>query len=115
MDHCLLLRTTSTTSRGRANWYPILPSRLPAFPLPPAGTMKPTDLPCDVVYAEREILRELWLAESRELLVTNGISGYASLTLAASLTRSYHGLLIAALRSPLDRTLLLTNLNDAVV
>ncbi|CDF41427.1 Glycogen debranching enzyme, partial [Chondrus crispus] len=77
--------------------------------------MQPTDLPCDVVYAGREILGELSLAESRELLVTNGIGGYASLTLAASLTRSYHGLLIAALRPPLDRTLLLTNLNDAVV
>ena len=99
--------------------YLVSPFRLPAFPPSlsplPASIMKPTDLPCDVVYAGREILGELSLAESRELLVTNGIGGYASLTLAASLTRSYHGLLIAALRPPLDRTLLLTNLNDAVV
>lgn len=77
--------------------------------------MKPTELPYDVVYAGREVLGELSLAESREILLTNGIGGYASLTLAGSLTRSYHGLLIAALRPPLDRTLLLTKLNDAVL
>lgn len=76
--------------------------------------MKCTELPTDVVYAGREILGELALAESREILLTNGIGGYASLTLAGSLTRSYHGLLIAALRPPLDRTLLLSKLNDAV-
>lgn len=77
--------------------------------------MKPTELPYDVVYAGREILGELSLAESREVLLTNGIGGYGSLTLAGSLTRSYHGLLVAALRPPLDRTLLLTKLNDAVL
>lgn len=77
--------------------------------------MKPlSDLPQDVVYAGREVLGELALAESREVLLTNGMGGYASLTLAGSLTRSYHGLLIAALRPPLDRTLLLAKLNDTV-
>lgn len=74
-----------------------------------------TDLPVDVVYAGREILGELNLAESREFLLTNGIGGYSSLTLANSITRSYHGLLIAALRPPLDRTLLLTKLNETVL
>lgn len=77
--------------------------------------MRPTDLPVDVVYAGREILGELHLAESREFLLTNGIGGYASMTLANSLTRSYHGLLIAALRPPLDRTLLLSKLNETVL
>lgn len=76
--------------------------------------MRSAELPTDVVYAGRDILGELALAESREILLTNGIGGYASLTLAGSLTRSYHGLLIAALRPPLDRTLLLSKLNDSV-
>lgn len=76
--------------------------------------MKPAEIPTDVVYVGREILGQLSQAESREFLLTNGIGGYSSLTLAASLTRSYHGLLIAALRPPLDRTLLLSKLNDAV-
>lgn len=77
--------------------------------------MKPTDLPEGVVYAGREVLGDLFAAEARELLLTNGIGGYASFTLANSLTRSYHGLLIAALRPPLDRTLLLTKLNETVL
>lgn len=77
--------------------------------------MKPTDLPVNVVYVGREILGELPLAESREYLATNGIGGYVSMTLANSLTRSYHGLLIAALRPPLDRTLLLSKLNETVI
>lgn len=77
--------------------------------------MKPTDLPEGVVYAGREVLGDLYTAEARELLITNGIGGYSSFTLANSLTRSYHGLLIAALRPPLDRTLLLTKLNETVL
>lgn len=79
-----------------------------------APIMRSTDLPVDVVYAGRDILGELCMAESRELLLTNGIGGYASMTLANSLTRSYHGLLVAALRPPLDRTLLLSKLNETV-
>ncbi|MGC8495007.1 MAG: glycogen debranching enzyme N-terminal domain-containing protein [Syntrophobacteraceae bacterium] len=33
-----------------------------------------------------------------EWLVTNGLGGYASGTVAGAITRRYHGLLIAALR-----------------
>ncbi|NJP12555.1 MAG: glycogen debranching protein [Leptolyngbyaceae cyanobacterium RU_5_1] len=63
----------------------------------------------------REICGELELAESREWLVTNGIGGYASGTVAGLLTRCYHGLLVAALKPPLGRTLLLAKLDDTVV
>jgi len=45
----------------------------------------------------REICCELGLAERREWLVTNGIGGYASGTVAGLLTRRYRGLLVAAL------------------
>ncbi|MGD0475372.1 MAG: amylo-alpha-1,6-glucosidase [Candidatus Velthaea sp.] len=44
-------------------------------------------------------------AESREWLVTNGRGGYASGTVAGTLTRCYHGLLIAALAPPVERRL----------
>jgi predicted glycogen debranching enzyme len=43
----------------------------------------------------------------REWLVTNGLGGYASGTLAGVPTRRYHGLLVAALPAPLGRTLML--------
>jgi predicted glycogen debranching enzyme len=62
----------------------------------------------------REVCGDLAAAEVREWLVTNGLGGYASGTLAGSLTRRYHGLLIAALQPPLGRTLLLTGFDETV-
>ncbi len=62
----------------------------------------------------REVCGNLAVAESREWLVANGIGGYASGTIAGTLTRRYHGLLIAALQPPLGRTLLLTKLEETV-
>lgn len=49
---------------------------------------------------------------SREWLVTNGLGGYAAGTLAGVPTRRYHGLLIAALPTPLGRTLLMPYLSE---
>ncbi|BCL34493.1 amylo-alpha-1,6-glucosidase [Nostoc sp. MS1] len=63
----------------------------------------------------REICGYLNTAESREWLVTNGIGGYASGTVAGLLTRRYHGLLVAALQPPLGRTLLLAKLDETVL
>ncbi|MBR8833014.1 MAG: amylo-alpha-1,6-glucosidase [Stigonema ocellatum SAG 48.90 = DSM 106950] len=60
----------------------------------------------------RETCCNLNIAETREWLVTNGIGGYASGTVAGLLTRRYHGLLVAALKPPLERTLLLTKLDE---
>ncbi len=63
----------------------------------------------------REICNNLNTAESREWLVTNGIGGYASGTVAGLLTRRYHGLLVATLQPPLGRTLLLAKLDETVL
>ena len=49
---------------------------------------------------------------SREWLVTNGLGGYASGTVAGVLTRRYHGLLIAGLPNPLGRTMMLNGLAE---
>ena len=62
----------------------------------------------------REVCNNLAIAQSREWLVTNGIGGYASGTISGILTRCYHGLLIAALKPPVARTLLLTKLEEIV-
>ncbi|MBN1261270.1 MAG: glycogen debranching enzyme family protein [Anaerolineae bacterium] len=62
----------------------------------------------------REICTNLNEASQREWLVTNGIGGYASGTVAGILTRRYHGLLIAALNPPVGRTLLLSKLEETV-
>src|ERR1044072_1187524 len=45
-----------------------------------------------------------------EWLVTNGVGGYASGTVAGTSTRRFHGLLIAALPTPFGRTLMLNAL-----
>jgi predicted glycogen debranching enzyme len=62
----------------------------------------------------REICGNLAAAESREWLVTNGIGGYASGTVAGSQTRRYHGLLVAALQPPVGRTQLVSAIDEIV-
>jgi predicted glycogen debranching enzyme len=62
----------------------------------------------------REVCGQLEIAESREWLVTNGLGGYASGTVAGTTTRRYHGLLVAALQPPVQRTVLVNGLDEAV-
>ncbi len=62
----------------------------------------------------REICGRLETAESREWLCANGIGGFASGTVAGLLTRRYHGLLVAALKPPLGRTLLAAKVEETV-
>jgi predicted glycogen debranching enzyme len=52
----------------------------------------------------REVCGEVATAERREWLCANGLGGFASGTVAGTLTRRYHGLLVAALVPPLGRT-----------
>jgi predicted glycogen debranching enzyme len=49
-----------------------------------------------------------------EWLVTNGLGGYASSTVLGVNTRKYHGLLVAALHPPGDRTVCLAKLDEEV-
>lgn len=51
-------------------------------------------------------------AIEKEWLETNGIGGYASSTIIGANTRRYHGLLMAATRPPLGRTLLLSKVEE---
>lgn len=62
----------------------------------------------------REVLGDLRAACRREWLVTNGLGGYASGTVCGLTTRRYHGLLVAALRPPLERSMLLSRLLETV-
>jgi predicted glycogen debranching enzyme len=50
----------------------------------------------------------------REWLITNGLGGYASGTVAGVLTRRFHGMLIAALPSPLGRVVMWNHLLERV-
>jgi 4-alpha-glucanotransferase len=62
--------------------------------------------PCPIRFT-RAICGDLVQAERREWWIANGLGGYAGGTIAGSLTRRYHGLLIAPIASPLGRRLIL--------
>ncbi|HXC62118.1 MAG TPA: glycogen debranching enzyme N-terminal domain-containing protein, partial [Nitrospiria bacterium] len=59
-----------------------------------------------------DILQDYEKASKREWLVTNGIGGYSSSSLAGSNTRKYHGLLVAALSPPTGRVVTLSKLEE---
>ncbi len=50
----------------------------------------------------------------KEWLVTNGLGGYASGSLAGVITRGFHGYLVAALATPLGRIMMLNDLIERV-
>ena len=70
----------------------------------------------------KELIRKLTFSErdahdaesmlGREWLVTNGLGGFASGTIAGVPTRRYHGLLISALPTPLGRTVMFNHLTE---
>ncbi|MFX1520444.1 MAG: amylo-alpha-1,6-glucosidase [Promethearchaeota archaeon] len=52
---------------------------------------------------------------SLEWIITNGLGGYASSSILGANTRKYHGLLIAAMKPPLQRTLLLNKVEEELI
>ena len=73
------------------------------------GTAVPT-----LVRLGRDVLGDLEAGLRREWLVTNGLGGYASGTALGIPTRAYHGYLVAALNPPVDRTVLVSGLEERV-
>lgn len=59
-------------------------------------------------------LADFQKASRREWLLTNGLGGYASGTATGLNTRRYHGLLMAALAPPAERTLFVAKTEDAL-
>lgn len=67
-----------------------------------------------MTWIKAETLQD-WDQSSRlEWLVTNGLGGYGSSSVAGANTRRYHGLLVAALDPPLGRTVVLSKLEEEV-
>jgi len=62
-----------------------------------------------------ETLTDLAASSAREWIETNGIGGYASSTIAGVNTRRYHGLLVAAVRPPVGRMVLLSKMEETLV
>ncbi len=62
----------------------------------------------------KDELSDLNNAITKEWIVTNGLGGYASSTVLGINSRKYHGLLIAALSPPGDRTVCLEKLDEEI-
>jgi predicted glycogen debranching enzyme len=61
-----------------------------------------------------EICKNVQEGLDHEWFVTNGLGGYAAGSIVGGTTRSYHGLLVAALRPPVERDVLITKIDETV-
>src|SRR3982751_2185537 len=75
-----------------------------------------------VVHKEKVMIRfgedvcsNLDAALRREWLETNGLGGIASSTIAGLNTRRYHGLLVAAIKPPVERYVLLSKFEERLL
>src|SRR6267143_4990182 len=68
-----------------------------------------------LIRIEAAACQDVEAAIGREWLVTNGLGGYASGTVAGINTRRYHGLLVAALSPPVQRMVLLAALEEWLI
>jgi predicted glycogen debranching enzyme len=67
-----------------------------------------------MIQFERETWSDLETALRREWLETNGLGGFASSTIVGLNTRRYHGLLVAAIKPPVGRLVLLSKLEETL-
>jgi predicted glycogen debranching enzyme len=67
-----------------------------------------------MIQFKRETCGDLNVALPREWLETNGLGGFASSTIVGLNTRRYHGLLVAALKPPVERFVLLSKLEETL-
>ena len=63
---------------------------------------------------DRDVCTDVEAGLNHEWLATNGLGGYAAGTLNGATTRSYHGLLVAALRPPVERYVLVTKIDEEI-
>ncbi len=67
------------------------------------------------VILDGAVCSDLKRAASREWVITNGIGGYASSTVAGMNTRRSHGLLVAAMNPPVGRMVILSKVEEELV
>jgi predicted glycogen debranching enzyme len=91
---------------------PGAPQVTPAKAAPAGAAKNAPPIPEPVILFGRDICCDLDSAKAREWLLTNGIGGYASGTVAGNATRRYHGLLMAALQPPVGRTQLVAGVDE---
>ncbi|MGD8213306.1 MAG: amylo-alpha-1,6-glucosidase [Desulfobacterales bacterium] len=66
------------------------------------------------IQIDHQITQKFNEAIRREWLETNGLGGWASSTISGAHTRRYHGLLVAAIRPPVERMVMLSKLDETI-
>ena len=66
------------------------------------------------LYVGRDICSAVQTGLDHEWFVSNGLGGYAAGSIVGATTRSYHGLLVAALRPPVERIVMVTKIDETV-
>ncbi|GCF08597.1 amylo-alpha-1,6-glucosidase [Dictyobacter arantiisoli] len=64
------------------------------------------------IQVNSELCHDTEAGLDHEWLVTNGLGGYASGSLVGAVTRSYHGLLVASLHPPVERSVLVAKVDE---
>ena len=67
-----------------------------------------------MIQFKQEVCGDLEIALRREWLETNGLGGFASSTIIGLNTRRYHGLLVAAMKPPVGRLVMLSKLEETL-
>src|SRR5499425_2303766 len=68
-----------------------------------------------MIQFSKDVCSNLDTALHREWLESNGLGGFASSTIVGLNTRRYHGLLVAALDSPVNRYVLLSKVEEVLI
>jgi predicted glycogen debranching enzyme len=63
---------------------------------------------------DAKICRDLTRSSKKEWLLANGLGGYAMSTISGLNTRRWHGLLVAAMRPPVGRVVVLSKMEEAL-
>ena len=67
-----------------------------------------------IVDISRGLCDDTNISSTYEWIVTNGLGGYASGTVSGMTTRSYHGLLVAAVKPPTERILMVNGIHETL-
>jgi predicted glycogen debranching enzyme len=76
--------------------------------------MTPTARHLSPIFVDRDACRDYAVSSRLEWLETNGTGGFAMGTVSGANTRRYHGLLVASLKPPVDRVVVLAKVDEEV-
>jgi predicted glycogen debranching enzyme len=102
-------KKSASSAHARALGGPASPVATPAPVRDSRAEFEPVQIRFDALGC-----RDLTRASKKEWLLTNGLGGYAMSTIAGLNTRRQHGLLVAAMRPPVGRAVVLSKMDETL-